>query len=78
MADPLLADTINPRLALQRRMQAEGQAPAALPDTRPQSAVRFGRQYTPEEKARQQALLVKLLKSRDSGVPSNGASSPTP
>lgn len=72
MANPKLAEVINPRLALQRRMEAEKQSPPALPDMAASSPVKFGRKYTPEEKARQQRLLVDLLKKRDA------ASSPTP
>lgn len=70
MADPLFAEALNPRLALQRRMQAEGQVPPTIPDVRPSPPpVRMGRPFTPEERAKQQALLVQLLRARDAGQP---------
>lgn len=68
MAEPLLAEALNPRLALQRRMQAEGQVPPIIPDVRPSPPpIRMGRPFTPEERAKQQALLIQLLKARDAG-----------
>jgi hypothetical protein len=70
MADPKLADVINPKLAAQRRMEAEGQAVPGLPDTKrvaaPASAPasRFGKQWTPEERAKQNAALAAILSKR--------------
>ena len=61
--DPMLAEAVNPRLALQRRMAAEGQAQPGLPDAMPQGQ-RFGKQWTPEEIARQRAALQMLLQQR--------------
>jgi len=63
--DPKLAEALNPRLALAKRMAAEGQQPPALPDTRiPASGLTFTKKWTPEERARQNAQLAKLLSSR--------------
>lgn len=65
MSDPKLAEVINPRLALQKRMEAEKQAAPILPDQKPQQGqTRFGKQWTPEERAQQNAALAKLLSSR--------------
>jgi hypothetical protein len=68
MADPLdpkLAEALNPRLALAKRMAAEGQQPPALPDSRiPASGPAFTKKWSPEERARQNAQLAKLLSSR--------------
>lgn len=66
MSDPKLAEVINPRLALQKRMEAEKQMAPILPDQKPQpaSTPRFGKQWTPEERAQQNAALAKLLSSR--------------
>ena len=63
MSDPKLAEALNPRLALNRRMAAEGQAAPALPDTIPPAASgpSFGKKWTPEERAKQNAALAKLL-----------------
>lgn len=62
-ARPLLAEAINPRLALARRLAAEGQAEPPLADLVP-SAPRFSRQYTPEERALQRLKLQQALKAR--------------
>lgn len=65
MSDPKLAEALNPRLAANRRMASEGQAAPALPD-RPASApaARFGKKWTPEERAKQNADLARLLMER--------------
>jgi len=63
--DPKLAEALNPRLALAKRMAQAGQQPPALPDTRiPASGPTFTKKWTPEERARQNAQLAKLLSSR--------------
>lgn len=71
MSDPKLADVINPKLAAQRRMEAEGQAVPGLPDKKPvatpasaPASTKFGKQWSPEERARQNAQLAKLLSER--------------
>ena len=66
MSDPKLAEALNPRLAAQRRMEAEKQMAPILPDQKPAPAsqTRFGKQWTPEERAQQNAALAKLLSSR--------------
>ena len=63
MPDPKLAEALNPRLALNRRMAAEGQAQPAMPDQKA-SGVSFGKKWTPEEKAKQNAALAKILSER--------------
>lgn len=60
MADPKLAEVINPRLALNKRMAKEGQAVPAMPDS-PASGPKFGKKWSPEERAKQNAALAKLL-----------------
>lgn len=63
--DPKLAEALNPRLALNKRMAAEGQAQPALPDKLPSAEeAKFGKKWTPEERAKQNAALAKLLSSR--------------
>lgn len=65
MSDPKLAEALNPRLALQKRMEAEKQAAPILPDQRPApSQPQFTKQWTPEERAKQNAALAKLLAGR--------------
>lgn len=66
MSDPKLAEALNPRLALQKRMEAEKQAVPILPDQMPQSQgqTRFGKQWSPEERAKQNAALAKMLAGR--------------
>lgn len=66
MAEPLLADVINPKLALRRRLDAEGQAEPYLPD-QPASAptIRGTKPFTPEERLRQRMLLEQFLRQRD-------------
>ena len=64
MADPKLAEALNPRLAKNRRLAAEGEAVPALPDTVKPSPVKFTKGYSPEERAKQNAALAKLLSSR--------------
>lgn len=66
MSDPKLAEALNPRLALQKRMEAEKQVAPILPDQMPpsQGQTRFGKQWTPEERAKQNAALAKLLSTR--------------
>lgn len=66
MSDPKLAEALNPRLAAQRRMAAAGQAAPAMPDTTPPAASgpSFGKKWTPEERAKQNAALAKLLSER--------------
>jgi hypothetical protein len=65
MSDPKLAEALNPRLALNKRMAAEGQALPALPDKLPSASdPKFGKQWSPEERARQNAALAKLLADR--------------
>lgn len=59
---PLLAEALNPRLALARRMAAEGQDAPGMPD---QAMPRYGRQWAPEEIARQRAALALILQQRD-------------
>ena len=63
MADPKLAEALNPRLALNRRMAKENQAAPAMPDS-PASAPKFGKKWTEEERAKQNAALAKLLSTR--------------
>jgi len=60
MSDPKLAEALNPRLALQKRMEAEKQAAPILPDQKPvpPASPRFGKQWTPEERAQQNAALA--------------------
>lgn len=76
MSDPMLAEALNPRLAAQRRMETEGQAPPVLRDPRiqppPQPVGRFGKQFTPEQRLLQQMMLSKFLRERAA------ASAPTP
>ena len=65
MSDPKLAEVLNPRLAVNRRMAAEGQAVPALPDQRASApAGRFGKKWTPEERAKQNAELARILMER--------------
>ncbi len=62
--DPKLAEALNPRLALNKRLSAEGQAAPALPDKAETSGTRFGKQWSPEERKRQNEALAKLLSTR--------------
>ena len=63
--DPKLAEVINPRLALQKRMEKEGQAAPVLPDQMPPSGgTSFGKKWSPEERQRQNEALAKLLSAR--------------
>lgn len=62
--DPKLAEALNPRLALNKRMTAEGQAEAAMPDKTPASGTKFGKQWSPEERKKQNEALAKLLSTR--------------
>jgi len=65
MSDPKLAEALNPRLAANRRMATEGQAIPALPDrTASAPAGRFGKKWTPEERAKQNAALARILMER--------------
>lgn len=70
MSDPKLAEALNPRLALNKRMTAEDQVVPGLPDRKsvsappPASGAKFGKQWSPEERARQNAQLAKLLSER--------------
>ena len=67
MPSPKLAEALNPRLAANRRMASEGQAQPAMPDQLPASAPsgqKFTRQWSPEERARQNAALAKILSER--------------
>lgn len=65
MSDPKLAEALNPRLAANRRMAAEGQAAPAMPDRMaPAPAGRFGKKWTPEERAKQNADLARILMER--------------
>lgn len=64
--DPMLADVLNPALAGNRRMAAEGQAEPALPDSATPAvpgagAPRFGRQFTDIERQAQAAKLAQIL-----------------
>lgn len=65
MPDPKLAEVINPKLALQRRLEAEGQVPPALPELIPPPPAvrdpRFGKQWTPEEQIKQKQALAAIL-----------------
>lgn len=63
MAEPLLAEVINPRLAQNRREAGEGLATPILPD-RPASAPRFGKPLSPEEILRRRQLLAEFLRQR--------------
>lgn len=72
MADPrnpLLAEAVNNRLALQRRMEMEGQAAPIIPDQPLQPAQRFGMAFTPQDKAMQQAALIQILRQRMTQMP---------
>ena len=62
--DPKLAEALNPRLALNKRMTAEGQAEAAMPDKTATSGTKFGKQWSPEERKKQNEALAKLLSTR--------------
>lgn len=65
MSDPKLAEALNPRLAINRRMAAEGQAIPAMPDRAASApAGRFGKKWTPEERAKQNAELARILMER--------------
>ena len=65
MSDPKLAEALNPRLAANRRMATEGQAIPALPDRTASAPVeRFGKKWTPEERAKQNAELARILMER--------------
>lgn len=65
MPSPKLAEALNPRLAANRRMASEGQAVPAMPDQLPApSGQKFTRQWSPEERARQNAALAKILSER--------------
>lgn len=65
MSDPKLAEALNPRLAANRRMAAEGQAVSAMPDRAASApAGRFGKKWTPEERAKQNADLARILMER--------------
>jgi len=65
MSDPKLAEALNPRLAANRRMATEGQAIPALPDRTASAPVgRFGKKWTPEERAKQNADLARILMER--------------
>lgn len=65
MSDPKLAEALNPRLAANRRMAAEGQAAPAMPDRMASApAGRFGKKWTPEERAKQNADLARILMER--------------
>ena len=65
MSDPKLAEALNPRLAVNRRMATEGQAIPALPDRTASAPVgRFGKKWTPEERAKQNAELARILMER--------------
>lgn len=66
--DPMLAEALNPRRGLNRRLAAEGEATPVLPDVLPSGvtppaagAPRFGRQFSPEEVAAQKAKLAQIL-----------------
>lgn len=64
--DPMLADALNPARALNRRMAAEGEAPPIVHDTAASAvpvagAPRFGRGFSPEERAMQQKRLAEIL-----------------
>lgn len=59
---PMLAEALNPRLALARRMAEAGQDAPGMPD---QAMPRYGRQWTPEEIARQRAALALILQQRE-------------
>ena len=69
--DPRLAEALNNRLALERRMQQAGESSGYIPDQRPMpqaqpqvpvstAGPRFGKQWTPEE-LRIQALKRQLM-----------------
>lgn len=66
---PMLAEAINNRLALQRRMEMEGQAPPALPDQLPQPTPRFGKAFSPADRAMQQKMLIEILRARQMQQP---------
>lgn len=69
MPDPRLSEVLNPRLALQRRMQGEGEAEPYLPDTlRPPP--RPAMPKSPQEQARSRAMLIEMLRRRDASLPS--------
>ena len=72
MADPrnpMLAEVINNRLALQRRMEGEGQALPVIPDQIPAQTPRFGKAYTQADRAMQQAALIQILRQRQAQMP---------
>ena len=69
--DPRLAEALNNRLALERRMQQAGESSGYIPDQRPMpqaqpqiqpqtAGPRFGKQWTPEE-LKAQALKRQLM-----------------
>jgi len=65
MSDPNADGSSNPRLAANRRMATEGQAIPALPDRTASAPVgRFGKKWTPEERAKQNAELARILMER--------------
>ena len=65
MSDPKLAEALNPRLAANRRMASEGQAIPAMPERAASApAGRFGKKWTPEERAKQNADLARILMER--------------
>ena len=67
MSDPKLAEALNPRLGLNRRLSREGEAIPAMPDSpasSPSASMRFGKKWTPEERAKQNAELARILSNR--------------
>jgi len=64
MSDPKLADALNPRYALNRRLAAESQAIPALPDL----PAKFTKPFTPAERERQRLLLIEALRQRDTST----------